>query len=134
MNFENNYTKIEFDAFPSVKITVKDHSPTEKEFEDFMAAMKATYANQKNRIVLFDLVNAQNVPFSNQISFAKWSKEMEPNFENYLKGVTFHVGNSIIKSILKSIFFLQKPNYEFKVFTKDSEVAAHQEILKKRVL
>ena len=133
MNFENNYTKIEFDAFPCVKIIVKDHSPTEKEFDEFMAAMKETYANKKNRIVLFDLVNARNVPFSYQISFAKWSKTMEPNFENYLKGVTFHVGNNVIKTILKSIFFLQKPNYEFKVFTKISEVEVHQKLLKGRV-
>ena len=133
MNYENNYAKIDFDRFPYVVISIKDHAPNEAEFNDFLDAMKATYANEKNRIVLFDLVNAQNVPFSFQIKFASWSKSMEPTFEKHLKGVTFYVGNKLIKALLKSIFFLQKPNYEFEVFDKWEDVESHQNFLERRL-
>ena len=130
MSYENNYVKIDFESFPSVVISVKDHAPTEAEFEDFLDAMKQTYANEKGRIVLFDLTNAQNVPFSFQIKFANWSKKMESTFEKHLKGVTFYVGNKLIKALLKSIFFLQKPTYEYKVFDKLEDVESHQTALK----
>ena len=133
MSYENNYTKIDFEDFPSVVIAIKDHAPTEEEFDDFLNAMKQTYANEKDRIVLFDLTNAQNVPFSFQIKFANWSKKMEPNFEKHLKGVTFYVGNKLIKALLKSIFFLQKPTYDYKVFDKLEDVESHQVFLKNRL-
>ncbi|MDZ7934574.1 MAG: hypothetical protein U5M51_06350 [Emticicia sp.] len=133
MNYENNYTKIVFDNFPFVKISIKDHTPTDSEFDEFLSAMKETYANKKNRIVFFDLVEARNVPLSMQVKFAKWSLGMEPNFAAYLKGVTFHVSNNLIKSILKSIFFLQKPNYDYKVATKLSDAESHHEAMKARV-
>ena len=134
MNYENNYTKIDFDSFPGVIISIKDHTPTETEFDDFLAAMKQTYVNEKDRIVLFNLNNARNVPFSFQMKFASWSKGMEPIFEKHLKGVTFYVSNKLIKALLKSIFFLQKPTYEYKVFDKWEEVESHQSLLKGRLL
>ena len=130
MSYENNYVKIDFEEFPSVVISIKDHAPTEEEFDDFLNAMKQTYANEKDRIVLFDLINAQNIPFSFQIKFANWSKKMEPIFKKHLKGVTFSVGNKLIKALLKSIFFLQKPTYEYKVFDKLEDVELHQTFLK----
>ena len=134
MNYENNYAKIDFESFPQVIIAIKDHTPTEQEFDEFLVAMKQTYANEKDRIVLFDLVNAQNVPFSLQMKFASWSKGMEPIFEKHLKGVTFYVGNKLIKALLKSIFFLQKPTYEYQVFDKREEVESHQSFLQQRLL
>jgi len=134
MNYENNYVKIDFEGFPHVIIAIKDHTPTEEEFDEFLVAMKQTYANEKDRIVLFDLVNAQNVPFSLQMKFASWSKGMEPIFEKHLKGVTFYVGNKLIKALLKSIFFLQKPTYEYQVFDKREEVESHQSFLQQRLL
>lgn len=133
LNFENNYAKIDFERFPQVVIVIKDHAPTELEFDQFLIAMKLTYANEKSRIILFDLVYAQNVPLSFLLKFARWSKNMEPIFGKHLKGVTFHVGNKLIKTILKSVFFFQKPNYTYQVFDNKQAVELHQTKLKQFV-
>ncbi len=134
MNFENNYASIDANGFPTVVIAIKNHTPAKVEFEAFLAAMKHSYANEEDRIVLFDLVNARNVPLSLQLKFARWSKSMEPVFEKHLKGVTFHVSNKLIKGVLKSIFFFQKPNYEYQIFNDQAEVDSHQTLLLQRIL
>lgn len=134
MNYENSYVKIDVEGFPQVIIAIKDHAPTAVEFDEFLAAMKQAYANGQDRIVLFDLVHAQNIPLLFQLKFARWSKSMEPTFEKHLKGVTFHVSNKLIKALLQSIFFLQKPNYEYEVFDNPEAVEAHQRVLRQRLL
>jgi hypothetical protein len=134
MNFENKYVKIDFEGFPQVIIAIKDHAPTAVEFDEFLAAMKHTYANEKDRIVLFDLVNAQNVPILFQLKFARWSNAMKPIFKKHLKGVTLHVGNKLIKSVLKIIFFFQKPNYEYQILDHEASVTSHQNLLRQRLL
>lgn len=81
MNFENNYASINMEGFPTVVITIKKHKQTKVEFNEFLIAMKNAYANEKDRIVLFNLVNAQYVPLSFQLAFVRWSKSMDPIFE-----------------------------------------------------
>ena len=133
MNFENNYATINMEAFPKVIIAIKKHKPTKVEFDEFLAAMKQAYENEKERIVLFNLVNAQYVPLTYQLKFASWSKSMEPIFEKHLKGVTFQVSNKLIKGLLKTIFFVQKPNYEYQIFNDNAAVELHQDFLRKRL-
>lgn len=129
MNFQNNYVNIIFDHFPKVSIIVKDHSPNKKEFEEFLVGMKNTYENKQDRIVIFDLKDARNVSISFLLKFIKWSKNMDPIFAQYLKGVSFFVGNKQIARLLKFIFFVQKPVYTFKVFYLWNDVLAHQKEL-----
>jgi hypothetical protein len=134
MNFENNYASIDAAGFPKVVIAIKNHTPTKVEFEAFLDAMKKAYANGEDRVVLFDLVNARNVPISFQLKFGRWSKSMEPIFEKHLKGVTFQVSNKLIKGLLKFIFFFQPPNYEYQIFNDKAAVELHQKLLLQRIL
>lgn len=134
MNFENNYASIKMEGFPTVIIAIKKHKPTKHEFNEFLIAMENAYANEKDRIVLFNLVNAQFVPLSFQLAFVRWSKSMEPVFEKHLKGITFQVSNLLIKGLLKFIFFLQKPNYAYKVYNDQAAVELHQRHLMRSLL
>ena len=46
-NYESKYVKIDFDGFPQVVFAIKDHAPTEVEFDEFLNAMKQLTAIKK---------------------------------------------------------------------------------------
>lgn len=115
----NDFYKCDMSNYPYINILTKSRQPTNEEFEEYINLLDDIYDNCDR--FGFIMETDGNTPFlkaEQRIKIGNWTKKRKETIAQKCKGCAFLISSFLQETMLRGIFLIQKPPYEY-ILEKD---------------
>lgn len=109
------YANFHYHKYPVVIVEFTGEPSTDENFKEYLEELSDLYTKNAAFSLIFDATNASLPGFRHQKMQADWLKKMEDMMKEYCLKTAYIIPNSVVRTILKSIFKLQKQPVPYKV-------------------
>ena len=118
------FVSIDKGRFPVVVVKMHHSTPSQEEFDYYLAQMEKIYSDHSGLIVIYDTEKLRYLESKYRIQLGKWLKTNQELISHAVKGAGYVMNNPIASMMLKGIFMIQTPKWPHKVLP-NFEAALH---------
>jgi len=117
----NDFFACDMSNYPYINVLTKARKPTDEEFEEYINLLDDIYANCEKFVFIMETDgNAPYMKSEQRIRLGNWTKQNKEIIAQRCKGCAFLIRSFLQETVLKGIFIIQKPPYEY-ILEKDRE-------------
>ncbi len=114
-NFESPYVKVNVARFPIVDITMLPEVPTSEQMDDYIIYYDKLHSQPNPFVMLMEFPKQMVFMKANErIKFGNWMKNNKEKMK-VCKAAAFVMTNPIHNVLMKGVFLVQTPEYEYTV-------------------
>jgi UDP-N-acetylglucosamine 2-epimerase len=121
MFYHSSFVTIDVSNKPLVITTYHEDNPMEVVFDEYLEAYKRLCEEGSDLVIIFNASLAKNMQADLRIKQSKWIEKNRKLIQKAIRKAIFIIPNSFVRVILKGIFLLSRPPYDYSVVSNMDE-------------